>query len=75
MFWWLYVIAVLAVYSGMLVSRLSTVKTVLPFHNLTEFVGVLKEGSYKLCVTDGTSLYDSIKVIKFFFNVIRCTGE
>lgn len=54
--------AIVSVYSGLLVAMLSIEKTVLPFENLAELAAVASKGIYKLCLVDSTAMHDAIKV-------------
>lgn len=61
-FWWIYIVAILAVFSGFLVARLSYAESILPFHNVPELAKLADKGVYKLCLVDGTSTVDDIRV-------------
>lgn len=60
MFWWLYVLCLLSVYSGGLTAVLTTERMLLPFTNLEGLSKSVKAGNYKICVENGTALYDAI---------------
>lgn len=60
--WWVYVFALLAVYSGGLIALLTTSHMVLPFTDLKGLAEAVKSEKYKLCVESGTVTYGAVMV-------------
>lgn len=61
-FFWLYLTAILAVYSGGLIALLTTSHVPMPFKDLNGLVEYVKLGKFKVCLPAGTAIFEQIMV-------------